>query len=180
MSEPVDSPRRPTGGTDAGIDNELVRRESWPVDGVAELELSVDVGRMEVHLDRADEPEVRVEVRHDPGAGGMWARASAVCSLAGRPADGGPGPSPLTRRGGRAGRRDQLVGARAAADRALVAGPAAAGGPARGHRDRTRGLPPRRPHRTGRRRSSPAARAGPRCAPARARWTWPPSTATPT
>ena len=52
MSEPIDFTKdEPTGE----FDSEIVRRESWPVSGVAELELSVDVGRIEVHLDRADE-----------------------------------------------------------------------------------------------------------------------------
>jgi hypothetical protein len=47
---------------------ELVRRQSWPVDGPAELELAVDVGRVAVRL--TDGPtEVHVEVRHDPSAG---------------------------------------------------------------------------------------------------------------
>ena len=62
--------------------------------GVAELELSVDVGRIEVHLDRADEPEVRVEVRHDPAAGGMWGQGiSGVLNWIGQ-ATAGPGAEP--------------------------------------------------------------------------------------
>jgi hypothetical protein len=61
----------------------LVRQQSWPVDGPAELELTVDVGRIRVHLDEqigdgdADGTgahEVRVEVRHDPSAGGGWSQ----------------------------------------------------------------------------------------------------------
>jgi hypothetical protein len=70
----------------------LVRQQSWPVDGPAELELTVDVGRIRVHLDDqiGDAPEdgsaegtagdarsayeVRVEVRHDPSAGGGWSQ----------------------------------------------------------------------------------------------------------
>lgn len=61
----------------------LVRQQSWPVDGPAELELTVDVGRLRVHLDQqigdgdADgggAHEVRVEVRHDPSAGGGWSQ----------------------------------------------------------------------------------------------------------
>ena len=95
MSEPIDFTKdEPTGGSDAGIDNELVRRERWPVSGVAELELSVDVGRIEVHLDRADEAEVQVEVRHDPGAGGMLGQGiSGVLSWIGQ-ATAGPGTEP--------------------------------------------------------------------------------------
>jgi len=59
MSEPIDFTKDgPTG--DDTFDSDIVRRESWPVAGVAELELSVDVGRIEVHLDRDDEAEVQV------------------------------------------------------------------------------------------------------------------------
>lgn len=51
--------------------NELVRQQSWPVDGAAELELTIDVGRVRVEL--TDSPgEVRVELRHDPAAGSGW------------------------------------------------------------------------------------------------------------
>lgn len=52
-------------------DSEVVRVQSWPVDAPAELELSVDVGRVRVRLvETAEGPgEVRVEVRHDPTAG---------------------------------------------------------------------------------------------------------------
>nr|MBA3906143.1 hypothetical protein [Pseudonocardiales bacterium] len=73
---------------------DLSRRESRPVAGIAELELSVDVGRIEVHLDRSDEPEVRVEVRHDPTVGGMWTQGiSEVINWIGQ-ATGGPGAEP--------------------------------------------------------------------------------------
>jgi hypothetical protein len=54
--------------------NELVRQQSWPVSGAAELNLSVDVGRIRVHLDDEQAGEVRVEVRHDPTAGSGWAK----------------------------------------------------------------------------------------------------------
>ncbi|MCW2719448.1 MAG: hypothetical protein JWR81_3270 [Pseudonocardia sp.] len=50
-----------------------VRRESWPVKGSAELELSVDVGTLVVDLGDAGTEEVTVEVRHDPSAVGGWA-----------------------------------------------------------------------------------------------------------
>ena len=88
-SESIDftKPSEPLG-------DDFVRRESWPVRGVAELELSVDVGRIEVHLDHAEEPEVRVEVRHDPTAGGMWTQGiSGVLNWIGQ-ATGGPGVEP--------------------------------------------------------------------------------------
>ena len=45
-----------------------VRQQSWPCDRPAELELRIDVGRIRVDLVAGD--EVRVEVRHDPDAGG--------------------------------------------------------------------------------------------------------------
>ena len=55
---------------------ELVRQQSWTVDGPAELELAVDVGRITVRLDAEDSGtgEVRVEVRHDPSSGGTWSQ----------------------------------------------------------------------------------------------------------
>jgi hypothetical protein len=49
---------------------DLVRQQSWPCDGPAELELAVDVGRIRVDLVEGGS-EVRAEVRHDPTAGGM-------------------------------------------------------------------------------------------------------------
>lgn len=70
------------------------RTESWPVNGVAELEVAVDVGRITVHLDSADTTEVRVEVRHDPSVGGMFTQGiSGVMSWLGQ-ATGGPAASP--------------------------------------------------------------------------------------
>jgi DUF4097 and DUF4098 domain-containing protein YvlB len=58
---------------------EVVRRQNWPVDGPVELELTVDVGRVRVHLDdqiggsgEGSAGDVRVEVRHDPKAGNTW------------------------------------------------------------------------------------------------------------
>lgn len=51
---------------------ELVRRQSWPAAGPAELELSVDVGRVRVEL--SDTDEVQVEVRHEPTAATGWAQ----------------------------------------------------------------------------------------------------------
>lgn len=62
----------PTGeaGTDGG---DLVRQQTWPCAGPAELELAVDLGRIRVELvDGGD--EVRAEVRHDPTAGGPFAQ----------------------------------------------------------------------------------------------------------
>ncbi len=57
---------------DGGPGPELSRQQSWPVDGVAELELTVDVGRVRVQLaEMVGGSEVRVEVRHDPAAGGV-------------------------------------------------------------------------------------------------------------
>lgn len=57
---------------------EVVRQQSWSAAGPAELELSVDVGRITVHLTEPAEGEegavgdVLVEVRHDPSAGNTW------------------------------------------------------------------------------------------------------------
>ncbi len=53
-------------------EHEVVRQQSWPADGTAELELSIDVGRVGVALEDID--EVRVEMRHDPSAGNLWAQ----------------------------------------------------------------------------------------------------------
>ena len=50
--------------------SDLVRQQSWPCAGPAELELGVDLGRITVELGSVD--EVRVEVRHDPSAGGAF------------------------------------------------------------------------------------------------------------
>ncbi len=78
---------------DHGAD--LVRQQAWPVQGPAELELSVEVGRIRVQLDEqiGDEgaQEVRVEVRHDPAAGGTWSQGlSGLLNWLGGPA-GEPG-----------------------------------------------------------------------------------------
>lgn len=109
MPDPADAPS--TGG--------FVRQESRPVDGPAELDVAVDVGRVDVHLAAADagptpgdpgpgdsgpgDPgpagrEVRVEVRHDLAATGGWAqRIGEVASWLGTvgappdtPPDAGP------------------------------------------------------------------------------------------
>jgi hypothetical protein len=53
--------------------DEVVRQESRPATGPVELDVTVDVGRVDVHLDDAAS-EVRVEVRHDLGATGGWAQ----------------------------------------------------------------------------------------------------------
>lgn len=52
--------------------SELVRRQSWPVDTPAEVEVSLDLGRARIELED-DIGEVRVEVRYDPSTGGGWA-----------------------------------------------------------------------------------------------------------
>jgi hypothetical protein len=54
-------------GGDRGAEP-TVRQQSWPCDRPAELEVTIDVGRIRVELVPGE--EVRVEVRHDPGAGG--------------------------------------------------------------------------------------------------------------
>lgn len=80
--------------------NELVRQQSWPVDGPAELELSIDVGRVRVEL--TDSPgEVRVQLRHDPSAGTGWTQSlggliSWLGNAAGSPFDADrPDPAAL-------------------------------------------------------------------------------------
>lgn len=78
-------------GEGPGSGDALLRTMSWPVRDIVELELSVDVGRIEVALQRADEPSVLVEVRHDPTAGGGLAQGiSGVINWIGQ-ATGGPG-----------------------------------------------------------------------------------------
>jgi hypothetical protein len=63
---------------------EPVRSQSFPVEGPLEIDVSVTVGRVEVHLDAADAAgEVRVEVRPDtsekpPWVGGMTSVLSWV------------------------------------------------------------------------------------------------------
>lgn len=57
-----------------GLPDGLVRRHSWPVDGPVELEVTLDLGRVRVHLDGTGDSEVRVELRHDPSAGTTWSQ----------------------------------------------------------------------------------------------------------
>ncbi|WP_112273324.1 DUF4097 family beta strand repeat-containing protein [Lentzea terrae] len=54
-------PSEPTG---------VVRQQSFEFAGIAEIDISLLSGRVQVHL--ADEPGVHVEVRHDPTAGNSW------------------------------------------------------------------------------------------------------------
>jgi hypothetical protein len=70
------------------------RTEGWSLDGVAELELAVDVGRITVHLDEAGTGQVHVDVRDDPSIGGMFTQGiSGVMNWLGQ-ATGGPTASP--------------------------------------------------------------------------------------
>jgi hypothetical protein len=72
----------------------LVRQQSWPVDGPAELELATDVGRIRVHLEDLPEGggELRVEVRHDPTASNTWTQGiSSLINWLGTAAGGGFG-----------------------------------------------------------------------------------------
>lgn len=61
---------------DSSDGGELVRQQSWPCEGAAELEITVDLGRIRVELVDAGIAtgggEVRAEVRHDPTAGGAF------------------------------------------------------------------------------------------------------------
>jgi hypothetical protein len=80
---------------DAGAGDESVRRESWPVKGPAELELSVDVGTITVDLDNPDTEEVTVEVRHDLSAAGGWMQGvSGLISWLGNATGAGDGEGP--------------------------------------------------------------------------------------
>jgi hypothetical protein len=87
----TDSPSDLPGG--------LVRHESRPVDGPAELDLAVDVGRVQVHLDDAPgSREVRLEVRHDPAAARGWAQrigevASWLGTVGASPEEATPDPT---------------------------------------------------------------------------------------
>ncbi|WP_367136605.1 DUF4097 domain-containing protein [Saccharothrix sp. HUAS TT1] len=55
------------------MESEIVRRQSFEVEGVAELEVAVTAGRVRVHL--VDEPGVHVDVEHDPAPGESWTTA---------------------------------------------------------------------------------------------------------
>ncbi len=52
------------------MESDVVRRQSFEVDGVVEVEVAVLAGRVRVHL--VDEPGVHVEVEHDPSPGESW------------------------------------------------------------------------------------------------------------
>ncbi|WP_090051194.1 DUF4097 family beta strand repeat-containing protein [Lentzea fradiae] len=56
----------PSGPESSGV----VRQQSFELAGVAEIDISLLSGRVQVHL--TDEPGVHVEVRHDPAAGNTW------------------------------------------------------------------------------------------------------------
>lgn len=74
--------------------NELVRQQSWPCEGTAELELGIDVGRVRVEL-VAGPGEVRVELRHDPSAGTGWTQGlSGLISWLGSATGGASGHDP--------------------------------------------------------------------------------------
>jgi hypothetical protein len=66
----------PQDGQQDGPDEiNVVRQESWECAGTAEIEIGLDVGRVQVDLVEVAEGstgEVRVEVRHDPDAGGFF------------------------------------------------------------------------------------------------------------
>lgn len=57
-------------------EQDVVRQQSWECSGAAEIEIAIDVGRVRVKLVEtgSDAGEVRVEVRHDPDAGGGFAQ----------------------------------------------------------------------------------------------------------
>ncbi|MBB5955668.1 DUF4097 and DUF4098 domain-containing protein YvlB [Saccharothrix tamanrassetensis] len=49
---------------------QVVRQQSFEVEGVVEIDVALLTGRVQVHL--VDEPGVHVEVRHDASAGESW------------------------------------------------------------------------------------------------------------
>src|SRR2546423_4395649 len=57
-----------TGEFETETAEDVVRQQSFDVDGPIELDLGVGAGRVEVRL--VDEPGVHVEVRHDPSSSG--------------------------------------------------------------------------------------------------------------
>ncbi|GAA4712692.1 hypothetical protein GCM10023215_64310 [Pseudonocardia yuanmonensis] len=54
-----------------GPDEDLVRQQAWDCAEPAELEVTIDVGRVRIELND-EATEVRVEVRHEPGADSPW------------------------------------------------------------------------------------------------------------
>lgn len=76
--------------------SETVRTESWPCDQAGELELSIDVGRIDVGLSD-DASTVEVELRADLSRGGNWTKGlSGVLNWLGE----STGPSGSIRVGG--------------------------------------------------------------------------------
>ena len=61
MTEPSEPAAEPTG---------VVRQQSFEFAGIAEIDISLVSGRVQVQL--VDAPGVHVEVRHDPTAGNSW------------------------------------------------------------------------------------------------------------
>ncbi|MEU4739802.1 DUF4097 family beta strand repeat-containing protein [Actinosynnema sp. NPDC023658] len=55
------------------MESDVVRQESFEVDGVAEVDVALLAGRVRVHL--VDEPGVHVELKHDPTPGDSWTNA---------------------------------------------------------------------------------------------------------
>ncbi|HET6501379.1 MAG TPA: DUF4097 family beta strand repeat-containing protein [Amycolatopsis sp.] len=56
-------------------DEDLVRSQTFPVEGPVELDLNITLGRIEVHLDADAADEALVEVRHDPSVQEPWAQS---------------------------------------------------------------------------------------------------------
>lgn len=54
-------------------DEDLVRTQTFPVEGPLELDVSLTLGRIEIHLDGGD--EALVEVRHDPSVQEPWTQS---------------------------------------------------------------------------------------------------------
>ncbi|GAB2985825.1 DUF4097 family beta strand repeat-containing protein [Saccharothrix stipae] len=52
------------------MESDVVRQQSFEVEGVVEIDVALLAGRVRVHL--LDEPGVHVEVKHDPSPGESW------------------------------------------------------------------------------------------------------------
>ncbi|WP_301329316.1 DUF4097 family beta strand repeat-containing protein [Goodfellowiella coeruleoviolacea] len=67
-----DAPGGPHGSGEPADTDQVVRRQSFEVEGTVEIDVALTVGRVEVRL--VDEPGVHVEVRADTSAGNTWAQ----------------------------------------------------------------------------------------------------------
>ena len=79
-------------GQQPGHESDLVRQQGWPCTEPAELEVAIDVGHVRVEL-TDDATEVRVEVRHEPGADSPWEQGlTGLLNWLGSATSGGEAP----------------------------------------------------------------------------------------